>query len=83
MNGKHLSFPSLTGTNNTNWETAAVHTSVAEEDILNATGRFSTPVEVLGCTNSPRYHAVRFHIYRNCPKKRDLDVSERSKQYIQ
>ena len=45
MDRKFSSFPSLNGTNNINWETAAVHMSVAKEAISKATGRFDTPVE--------------------------------------
>ena len=65
MNQKRSSLPSLTGTKNTNWETAAVHMSVNEEAIINATVRFNTPVDFCGCTNSPRYNADRFHTYIN------------------
>ena len=36
-----------------------------------------------GFTNSPRYHAERFHTYRNCPNKREPDVAEREKHSIQ
>ena len=35
MDQKCSSSPSLTDTDNTNWETAAVHMSVAEEAIIN------------------------------------------------
>ena len=75
MDRKHSFFPSLTGTDNNRWETAAVCMSMVEEAIINATFRFNAPVEFWGCTNSPRYHADRFHTYRNCPNKRDPDIS--------
>ena len=83
MEWKCSSFPSLPGTENTNWDTAAVYMRVSEYSIRKETGRFNTPLECWGCTNSPRYHADRFHTYRNCPNKRDPDVSERWKQSIQ
>ena len=83
MKRKHSSFPSLTGTKNTNWETAAVYMSVDEEATRKATGGLNTPVEFWGCTNSPIYHAGRFHTYRNCPNKRDPDVAELENQSIQ
>ena len=44
MDQKLSSFPSLTGTENTNWGTASVHTSVSEEAIRKSTGRFNIPV---------------------------------------
>ena len=72
-------LPSPTGTNNIMWETASVCMSMDEEAIRKSIGRFNTPVECWGCTNSPRYHADRFHTYRNCPNKRDPDVDERKK----
>ena len=65
MEWKRSSLPSLTGTKNTNWETAALHTSAAKEFIIEASGRFNTPVEYIVCTNYPIYHAKRFHTYRN------------------
>ena len=40
-------------------------------------------MECWGCTNSPTYHADRFHTYRNCPNKRDPYVPEQAKQSIQ
>ena len=76
------SFTSLTGTNNTNWETTDMHISVAEDTIRKATGRLNTPLECWGCTISPIYHAERFYTYRNCPNERDPDVTEREKQSI-
>ena len=83
MERKCQFLSSLTGTKNTNWKTHAVHMSVAEESIRKAAGGFNTPVEFWGCTNSPRYHGDRFHTYRNCPNKRDPDVSEQANQSIQ
>ena len=77
MDRKCSPFLSLTGTKYINWSTVAVHMSVAEEAIRKATGRFNTPVEYWGCTNSPIYHSDRFHTYRNCPNKKDPDVSKR------
>ena len=62
------SFPRQTCSENTNWETAAVQMSVAEEYIKKATGRFNRPMEFWGCTNYPRYNADRFHTYINYPK---------------
>ena len=83
MDRKRSDFPSLAGTENTKWETAAMHISVAEEDIRKAKCRFNTPVEYLGCTNYLKYHADRFHTYINFPNKRDPDVSEQANQLIQ
>ena len=83
MDRKRSDFPSLTGTYITNWDTAFVHMSVAEESIIKETGRFNTPVECWGWTKSPIYHADRFHTYINCPNKIDPDVAEREKQSIQ
>ena len=76
MDRKRSYLPSLTDINNTNWETASMYTSVAEEATRKAKSRFKNPVECWGCTNSPRYHAYMFHTYRNCPNKRDTDVAE-------
>ena len=53
---KHSSFISYNCSNNTNWETAAVHMSVTEEAIIKAKGRVNAPMEFWGCTNSPIYH---------------------------
>ena len=50
--------------------------SVAEEAIRKATGRVNAPMECWGCTNSPIYHAYRFHTYRNFPNKTDPDVAD-------
>ena len=36
----------------------------------------------MGVLNSPRYHTVRFHTYRNFPNKMDPDVEEREKRSI-
>ena len=44
MDRKHSSLPSLTGTENTIWETTAIFISMAEEAIRKATDRFNTPV---------------------------------------
>ena len=76
MERKRSSFPSLTGTDNTNWQTADVQMSVDKEATIKATGRFNTCVECWGCTNPPRYHKGRFHTYRNCNNNRDPDVAE-------
>ena len=61
----------------------AVCMSMDEEAIRNETVRFKSPMECWGCTNSPRYHADRFHTYRNCPNERDPYVDERPKQSVQ
>ena len=82
MDQKCSSLPYPNGTKNTRWDTEAVCMSVSEEEIRKATGRFNTPLEFWGCTKSPRYHADRFHTYRNCPNKRYLDVAERANQTI-
>ena len=82
MDRKLLSFPSRTGTNNTNWETSEVQMSVAEESTRKEIGRFNTPMECWGCTNPPRQHVCRFHTYINFPRKRDPDVSEQANQSI-
>ena len=83
MEQKRSSFHSLTGTENTDWDTAVVHMSVDEEVIIKATGSFNNPVEYWGCNNSPRYHTDTFHTYINCPNKSSLEVSEQAKQSIQ
>ena len=83
MDYKGSSFPSLTGIKNINWETVDVCMSVTEEDIRKATGGFNSPVELWGITNSPRDHVDRFHPYRICPNKRDLDVFEQENKSIQ
>ena len=44
MDRKRSYFTSLNGTENTNWKTAAVCMSMAEEAIIKATSRFNTPV---------------------------------------
>ena len=80
---KHPSFPSQTCSDNTNWETAAVHMSVAEDAIRKSTDGVNSPLELWGCTNYPRYHAYRFHTYRNFPNKRDPDIAEQTHQSIQ
>ena len=79
-------YPSFTIPNfseNNNWETADVFMSVDKNVIRNATGRVDAPLECCGCTNSPRYHVERFHTYRNCPNKMELDVTEFAKRLIQ
>ena len=82
-NWKHPSFTRLIYSDNTNWYTAAVNMSVSKEAIIKATGRVKAPLESWGRNNSPRYHADRFHKYRNCPKKMDTDVAYRDKLSIQ
>ena len=62
---KHPAFTIHNCSENNNWETAAVYMSVAEESTRKATGRVNAPMEWWGFTNSPRYHADRFHNYRN------------------
>ena len=57
--------------------------SVAKESIRKSTGRFNSPTELWGCTNSPRYHVDRFQDYRNFPNKRYPDVADCAKQSIQ
>ena len=51
---KQPSFPSQTFSDNTNWETAAVHMSMEEEAIIKATCRVNALMECWVCTNSPR-----------------------------
>ena len=60
-----------------------MHMSVAEEAIRKATGRVNAPMECWGCTNYPRYHADKFHTYRNCHNKMDPDVAEHENRSIQ
>ena len=67
---------------NTNWETVAMHMSVAKETMRKETGRVNTPMERWGFTNFPRYHADRFHTYSNYSNKIDQDMSERAKSSI-
>ena len=61
----------------------SVCTSMAEEVIRKATGRFRTSVESWGFNNPPKYHADRFYTYTEFPNKRDLDVADNKKQLIQ
>ena len=80
---KHPSFTRQTLSKNTNWETAALHMSVAEEVIRKAPGRINTLLEWWGYTNFPIYHVERLHNYRNCLNKMDPYVAERAKRSIQ
>ena len=57
--------------------------SVAVEATRKAAGRVNAPLEFWGCTNSHRYHAERFHTYRNFPNNMDSDVSEHTRWSIQ
>ena len=82
-NQKHTSYPSHIFSENTNWQTASVHTSVTKEAIRKATGRVNDPLEFLVCTNSPRYHANRFHTYRNFTNNMDPGMVECEKRSIQ
>ena len=77
MEQKRSSSPYPTETNNYRWETATVYISVAEEAIINSTGRFDDPLEFWRCTNPPRYHKDRFHAYRNCPNQSYPGVADR------
>ena len=61
----------------------AVHTSVAKDAIIKATGRVNSPLEYWGCTTSPRDHADRFHTYRNYTNKMYQDMAERENMSIQ
>ena len=56
---------SQTCSENTNWETYSVHTSKTKEVIRKTTGRVNAPLECWRFTNFPRYHADKFHTYRN------------------
>ena len=56
--------------------------SVDEEDIRKATGRVNASLECWWCTNSPIYHADRFHSNRSLPKNMDPEIEERIKQSI-
>ena len=57
--------------------------SVAEEYMINSSGRVNARLEWWGCANSPRYHAYRFHTYRICPNKMDPDMAGHAKLSIQ
>ena len=57
--------------------------SVVEEAVRKAKGRVNAPLECWGCTNSPRYHADRFHTYRNFLNNLDTDMAECAKRSIQ
>ena len=80
---KHPSFISQTCSENTNWENADIHMSVAEEAIRKEIGRVNAPLEFWCCTNSHIYHAYRFQTYRNLPNNMDLYVADRAKRSIQ
>ena len=82
MDQTHSSFPSLTGTKNTNWESTAMHMSVSGEAIRKARCRFNNPLGWWGLSNPPIHHADRFHTYRNYPNKWDPDVAERTNKTI-
>ena len=77
---KHFSIPIQNCSDNTNWETAAVHISVA---VRKSTDRFNDPIDFLGYTNSLIYHADRFHTYRNCTNNMEPEVVDNVKRSIQ
>ena len=54
---KNPSFTRQTCLENTNWETVAVHMSVAKYAIRKTGGRFNALLECWGFTNYPRYHS--------------------------
>ena len=49
--------------------------SVSEEAIRKAKGMVNAPLDFWRCNNSPRYHADRFHTYRNFPNKMEPNVA--------
>ena len=59
MDRKRSSIPSLNGTGNSKWETAAVCMSVNQESIIKATCRFKTPLEYWGCINPSKISCVQ------------------------
>ena len=67
LDQKQPSFPIPMCSYNTKWETTAVCMSVYEKSVIKATGRVNASLQCWGFTNSPRYHADRFHTYRNFP----------------
>ena len=69
MDWKRSYLISLTGTENTNWETAAMHISVAKEAIRKATGMLNTPVECWGCTNPPNIMRTCFTPTETAPTR--------------
>ena len=75
MDEKHSSFKFPTVTNKARYDNASVCVIVDEEVIRKLIGRFNAPMECWGFTNYPRYHAYKFHAYRNYPSKRNLGVS--------
>ena len=60
-----------------------MHMSVAEVAIIKTTWRVNSLLDCWGWTNSPRYHADRFHTYRNWPNNMDTEVAECAKRSIQ
>ena len=54
---------------------AAIHLSVAEDAIRRATGSPAPPKECWGCTDT-KFHAQRFHLFRECPNRSDPDVRQ-------
>ena len=83
LDQKHPYFTSPTCSDNTNWETETVCTSVDEYAIRKATSWVKAPIECWGYTKSSRYYGERFYTYKNCLNKMDPDVSEFTKQSIQ
>ena len=57
LDQKHPSFISPTFSEDTNWDTSAMHMSVVKEEIIKSTFRFNAPLGYWGFTNSLRYHA--------------------------
>ena len=76
LDQKHPSFYRQSCSDNNKWETEAMCMCMDEEATRKEIGRFNTPIKLWGFTNYPKYHVDRFHLYRNQPKKMDLDIAE-------
>ena len=83
LDRKRLLFPSQNISDNTNWESEAVHVSLDEDAIIKATCRANAPLNLWGCTYSTRYHEDRLYTYSNFPNKMDPEAAERTKWSIQ
>ena len=57
------------------YHTAAIHLSVAEDAIRRATGMPAPPKECWGCSDT-KFHADRYHLFRDCPNRADPDVRQ-------
>ena len=62
---------------------AATYLSACEDSMQRATGESRPMLECWGCKGSTRFHANRFHIYRDCPNKDDPEVQQNAQKRIE